>query len=517
MNITMIELPEDSITEFGEVQPPRFESPTREDVDISCAHLGAKLQRLPMTPQGERLARVLEARTNGVRHTFRSVVVQVPRRATKTTSIQNVLLGRCLTIPNYSVVSTAQDGTRASEYMRDLMGLIQDHATAIMELRHEEMLDADPDADTEKYQLKHAYDELGIRTMYWSQQREFIKFKNGSKWRTAKPDPASIRGGKADCIWFDEAGELDPETSPALMGGTLPLMDTRPRAQVIFSGTPGPQRAGGFFTELEAARSAPDRKGIFDYSASEADDISDPAVWLRVHPGAACGLTPLDVLQERWDDPKLGAQKFAMEYLCLWPEDAQGTALDLARYRESIVEPVPFAGQDFDLAFDCHIHGLYGAIWAVWMEGDIAHAQCMAYGPGTDWMVVELIKAQKAHPRVDISYDPIGSNTAVATELGGNARFNPKALRPKMVRDIAGGCQMLVTRMDRGTLKIGSSPSLDRAVEAAGWRFQGDNRLFKRKDASADIASLNAVAIGLAAATSRPTRTAGGWSDGIAT
>ena len=100
---------------------PRYLSPIPEGTDIEAAHVGARLQRLPLTPQGELIAGVMEAKREDGSNCFKQVTVQIPRRSTKTTSIQNVLLGRCATIPGYQVVSTAQDGTRASQFFRDMM------------------------------------------------------------------------------------------------------------------------------------------------------------------------------------------------------------------------------------------------------------------------------------------------------------------------------------------------------------------------------------------------------------
>lgn len=485
---------------------PRYMSTIPPGTDIAAAHVGAALQRLPMTPQGERIAGVLEAVRPGTarRPLYKEVTVEVPRRATKTTSIQNVLLGRCATIPGYQVCSTAQDGTRASQFMRDLMELIEDHANEIVAERTDAIAEAweDDEKEPPEFTLKMALRELGIRTLYYSQQREFIKWTNGSKWRVSKPEASGLRGGKADVFWFDEAGELDPETSGTLMAGALPLLDTRPMGQVIHSGTPGQVRAGGFWNALVAARKEPDRFGIADYCAEEFDDVADEAVWWHTHPGLSCGLTEIETLRERFD--KLGPAKFAMEYLCIWPADLTTSAIDPAAWEAASGEPVPFDGQDFDLTYDCHIQGYFASLVATWMDEDGGlHGQLMDYRPGTEWLAAELVRAQRAHPRVKVYYDAIGANAAVAVTLQRVPAFKAHALEVATMKDAAAGAALLASHLDARTITIGKSTSMDNAAESVTWRWSGESRLFGRKNASVDVSGVVGLSIGLSKTLSR--------------
>ena len=64
------------------VARPTYFSRTSADTDISVAHLGASMLGLPLFPQGERVARLLEAERRGGR-AYPEAVIQMPRRATK--------------------------------------------------------------------------------------------------------------------------------------------------------------------------------------------------------------------------------------------------------------------------------------------------------------------------------------------------------------------------------------------------------------------------------------------------
>lgn len=104
---------------------PLHASPVPEGTDISNLYVGAELLGLSVTPQGCQVAGLLEARGTFGNPLYDEAAVQIPRRGTKTTSIQMVLLGRCATRPGYRVVSTAQDGTRASQFFANMMRTIE--------------------------------------------------------------------------------------------------------------------------------------------------------------------------------------------------------------------------------------------------------------------------------------------------------------------------------------------------------------------------------------------------------
>lgn len=466
---------------------PRYVSDVPADTDISNAIEGAKLVGLPLTPQGIVIAGVLEAHT-GERDAltgaylplYSECTVQVPRRSTKTTVVQMVLLGRCASIPGYRVVSTAQDGTRASQFFMNMVRAMETR------MRREKLTEAD----------------LGIKQIYRSQGREFIEWENGSRWWVVKPEASALRGEAADVMWFDEAGELNAAQAEDLIAGAFPLMDTRPLGQIIVSGTPGPARAGLLWVSLVAARADQAEYGIVDYSAPDMADVTDERVWWATHPGLACGLTTIVKLRKNLS--KLGPAKFAQEYLCIWAADTTSTALDLDKWADTTCKPVPFAGQDFTLTFDCHIQGLSASLVATWIDekGEV-HGQVMDHRPGTEWLVQEVARANKAHPRVPVHYDAIGNNSAVAMSLQRVPGFRAAALRPVTMRDVAAGAALLASHLGMGTLHHAESAALDRAAENVAWRYSGESRLFQRKSATVDISALVAFSIGIGQSVAR--------------
>lgn len=488
------------------IAPPRYLSPIPEGTDIAAAHVGARLQRLPMTPQGELIAGVMEARKPAGGVKYKQVTVQIPRRSTKTTSIQNVLLGRCATIPGYQVVSTAQDGTRASQFFRDMMDLIEEHANEIVEIRNEERADAwdGEGKEPEEFTFKDALFELGIRQLYYSQQREYIRWRNGSKWRVAKPEPSSLRGGAAHVIWFDEGGELDPEESPRLLAGALPMMDTKPDGQIIVSGTPGVARVGMFWHSLEKAQAAKDRLGIVDYSADEFCDPNDEAVWWETHPGLASGLTSIETIRERHDpETGLALPEFMREYLCIWPPDSKVTALDLKKWAITETDPLtePPAGVPWGIGWDVAIGGSAGAVAVAWIDdADEPHVQIMDHRQGSQWIAPYVARAILKYPRTPVGYDNIGDNISVAQALGRMQKVRTTRVKPLGLKDIAAATATISTSVNLMTIHHAPHAGLDNAVKNTTWRDSGGSRLFMRGK-GAEISCLLAADAALAVAS----------------
>lgn len=461
---------------------PRYLSPIPRDTDVSNYLIGVDMLGVGSTPQGVNIAGVMEAKDRLGFPLYDDVTVQVARRSAKTTSIQAVNLGRSSRRPDYRTIQTAQDGTRASGVIKQM----------IKDLKRQDRRD----------EKERPWQDKA------STGREEVEWDNGAHWHVVAPDPGSYRSKAADFLWFDETGELDPVKTDDLEAGALPVMDTREDGQVVKSGTPGKVRLGMAWRTLEAARAKPDTLGIVDYSAMDseavtAEQISDPEMWFRVHPGLASGLTKLATIQKRYDTMDL--HKFIREYLCVWPADTTKSALDMERFQEQTVAPEA-APQDFALAFDCEITGQAGAISGGWVGAQGQHRmQLLDHRRGVNWMVEELARAHFKNPKARIAYDPIGQNAVIALGLQRVARFNPKALMPVSMRELSAGAALVAQGLDARTLEISEDPELTKHAQNATWRDSGDNRLFGRKGGG-DISGMISGSLALHTAVKAPVR-----------
>ena len=461
---------------------PRYLSPIPPKTDVANYLIGVAMLGVGPTPQGVNIAGVMEAKDSLGFPLYDDVTVQVARRSAKTTSVQAVFLGRSSRRDDYRTIQTAQDGTRASGVIKQML---------------KDMKRADRRDDKDRPWMDYA-----------STGREYIEWDNGAHWHVVAPDPGSYRSKAADALWFDETGELDPVKTDDLEAGALPVMDTREDGQVVKSGTPGKVRLGMAWRTLEAARAKPTTLGIVDYSAKDseavtAEQISDPEMWFRVHPGLAAGLTKLATIQKRYDTMDL--HKFIREYLCIWPADISKSALDMQAWAAQLVAPVA-APEDFALAFDCEITGQAGAISGGWVAGDKHRIQLLDHRRGVNWMVEELSRAHFKHPRVRIAYDPIGQNAVIALGLQRVPRFNPAVLLPVSMRDLSAGAALVAQGLDGGALEISEDGTLTKHAQNATWRDSGDNRLFGRKGGG-DISGMVSGSLALQTALkARPAR-----------
>lgn len=456
---------------------PSTASPVPAGTDIEEAHVGARMLGLPLTPQGIRVAELLQARDPMGHPLYDDCTIQIPRRATKTTSIQCTLLGRCENRPGYKVIQTAQDGTRASAVFMDMV--------RTMEMQQ-------PDEAQRNW------------VVFKSTGREYLQWSNGARWWVAPPKASSFRGLAADVLFFDESGELDPSESEDLMAGALPVMDTRIDGQVIKAGTPGLVRAGIFWSSLAAARDRITELGILEYAAQDWEVVTalqaaDPRLWFRVHPGLAAGLTSLKTIRKRF--ATMGLAEFIREYLCVWPPDTTRTALDLDKWASTGCQPIagPPAGCPWALGYDVAIGGVAAAIAVAWFDhAGEPHVQLMAHAPRSAWAVEELARAQVKHPGVDIGYDNIGDNIATAQALGRKPRFNKNRLRSLQLREVAAATALIAQHTDAETMHHAISRAIDNAVAGAIWREAAGSRLFGRqhgKDISALLACTHALAV----------------------
>lgn len=470
---------------------PTYKSRIPRGTNIATALYGAELQGLPLLPQGEEISAVLNAAGPPGALLYDQVVILIPRRAAKTTSIWSEIIGRCATTPGYRVYVTAQDGQRAREILRD----------DIMEnLRNQR------------------FEQRGLGTFMIGNGSESIHFSNKALIRALPPKPSIFRSKAANLIYLDEAGEYDPELGRALVAAALPLMDTRPNSQIVISGTPSLAREGLLWDKLQAGLdNSPKNRhiGVLAYTIrdDESSVIEHPdgsielntKVLRRVHPGIGT-LTTLPKIASRFDD--LALSDFEMEYLCRFPVDVSTSAIPAEVWAAASRGPaLPARPAHVGLALDTDPDNSHAALVAAWRDqAGHAHLEVLAVGTPAD--VVNAARRAGTKHRVPIAYDQIGANYDHAQTLTRlKVRTSPLHLRYM---------QAATARFDRelrgGTLHHHDQDDLDAAAEGACWRTVGEGgRLFARRTSTASVAPLvaSAAAIWQYDLTTRTEGTAG--------
>lgn len=464
---------------------PRLMSSVPPDTDIGAAELGAQMLGLPLTPQGRNEALVLEARDEEGGSLFRTVVIQMPRRSTKSTSIWATMIGRAMKRPGYRGLYTAQTGSIASSQI----------------LLHGAMLEANGYAGYKRSAFGGDIEGDGTMRLLRNGGREKLEFNNGSVIFVVPPSATSVRSMASDDIVIDEGGEFEGDKGTDFLNAVLPLMDTRgERAQLIVAGTPGRVRAGMFWDLLQDLHRAEDVDlGGLDYSALDTDDPEDREVWRRVHPGPSAikadgsPLTSMRTLERRFK--KMPLPMFAREYLCVWPADAATSAVDMdawaAAERSEPVKPEKYAW-----AYDVAPDGSTAAVAAAWRDEDgNAWVEIMEHKQGTDWLP-GFVKAATKKQRLPIVWDAIGANHEPAARMD--------AMKPK-VRNLSLHMKVgvipaeasFVRELGAGRMRHCGQPSLTTALDGAYWRQSEGFRLWGRKPSAGDVTPAVAAALAL--------------------
>ncbi|MDP4333559.1 terminase large subunit [Curtobacterium sp. A7_M15] len=409
-----------------------------------------------------------------------TVVIEEPRRSSKSTSILAVLLGRCLRIPQYKVTFSAQSGTKTAEFMRDWLGDIDAGLGFIEE---------------SAWPFKP---RRQAGSLQWA-------FRNGSVFKFLNtPEAKALRGGAADVVWFDEAQEFDAEKSADLKAGALPLMDTRDDAQLILSGTAGKNRSGWFWDTLETGRKGGAGVAILEYAAhpdTTYEQINDEDVWLSAHPGIGT-LTTLEKMRSRREafaDPE-----WAMEYLGLWPEDYSVSVFDSAKWTASEREVPKALPDNAAFGFDVSRNGSTAAIVAAWREGDDIFFNLVEHRSGSSWVKARIAALSKKH-NAAVGLNDIGAIASVREELE-RGRLIPKArLVPVAYKAIAPSCATLLREYEDGhVLHFGQAGLTESFMQVARQNMGDKAWKWVPGAAGADITPVWAATMALRAFDERP-------------
>jgi hypothetical protein len=444
---------------------PRYLSPLEGDLDLSAAERGANEIHLPLMPQGYQVAALLEAKGADGRPLYRYVAVEIPRRGTKTESIRSVLLGRCLTIPGYKVLATAQDGTRAAKAMKELFDVLEAN-------------------ESTEY------------TTYRSNGGEEIRFANGSRWQRVPPKSGAFRGSAADVLWFDEAGEYDAEHSETLIQGALPVILTRPNAQVIVSGTPAAARSGLLWKYLQAAQAGESKYGAIDYGLNEDDDPEDEDVWWRCHPGLACGL--IDIEGFRQMKATMTELAFMTEMLAYWPLGAADRAISPEAWSETAeVKRLPDTDR-FTIGLRVNADESTASLVAAWRDTDgMGHIAALDHKEGWGWVAKRVYDLLVKYPKARFVHDEVGANFAAVETLLRESKVRSRVVSVKR-KDVQAGQADLVRQLHAGTVAHpAEEPSLDFAAEVLVWQQNKEGRWFAWARSDGDITPIAAAALAL--------------------
>jgi hypothetical protein len=416
-----------------------------------------------MDYQRDEIARITE-RLDDTRYTHRTIVAIWPRRTGKTTSILAVTLGRLLFTTGYRAAYTEKTGHDVSLRFADWIDLVERQP-----------------AWRARFKTRKS---AGTERITHRQRRGFV--------RAFPPSPDKLRGDAMDLVILDEAQHHDDTLGQQLDASIGPTMDTRPRRQLIITGTAGGPDSTYFRRHYDAAVA-----GAPGYLLSEIGtwpdtaDPADPATWWEHHPGLRAGLTTQDALAENLG--RLGPDRFAREYGNRWATVADNGLIDPAEWaagawtRNLDQPPTRFA-----VAYDAAWDRSAGTILAAWPDPDtpdLIHLEVVDHRPGTAWMADRLADLHKRR-RARLSADSASPAKDVTRQL--QARKIPVTELP--TGDYTAACAELATHVTAGTVTHRPDAALDLAATGARRRNIGDRWVFDRRTAL-DVSPITAAAV----------------------
>lgn len=405
-------------------------------------------------------------------------VAMVPRQCGKTTWVFDDLIGSCLTLPDLHTAYTAQTGAMASERFSERLA---DVASSVY-------------AGRVKGRKSAGSERMTITPFGHARRPSYIK--------AFPPRDGALRGFALDRVVIDEAQEVDEEQGTALDQTILPTFTTRPRRQLILVGTAGNDQSKYLARYLALARGGAEGVAIIEYGATEDDDPEDPAVWRRVHPGLAAGLTDEAALRSALQ--VMGTVGFAREYLNVWADS--GNRLIPSKMWNACrrVKAKPRAGTPPVIAFDVAADRSATAIVGCWPDLDgVPVLEVIEYAAGVDWAAARIDQLRRDHRPPLLVGPGDGPGLTVVDEL----RRLGATVRQATPPEYAVACMATFDDIENVALGHRNEQPLNAAVAGAGKRPVGDaGWVWSRRTSTADIAPLTAGSLAHWGNQRRPAR-----------
>lgn len=390
-----------------------------------------------------------------------------PRRASKTTSVQAVMLGRCRLREDYQIGWTMlTTGAKAGErFRKDIVN-----------------------------PLERLYPDKRTRPMLINVGKgtEHIDFRNGSFLNVYTPNGDGFRSGGFDMAFADEGGEADVEMGADINAAVIPTMDTKPGAQFVVAGTGANYRTGNVLWDTVNDPKA----NVLWHGIPETTDPAALATWEPTddnpggrmrelielhHPGVGY-TTPIEAVERSFD--KLPREQFLREYgLQFGLEGATDRVISAALWeRAGVPDALPEPPARFAAFLKVHHDGLYASL-AVAFEYDgpsdlVTEAEVLEgaerpkrravalwhHQTGTRNLEREVLLRLRRR-RVPLVYDNHGHTRVIGDKLAG-ASPAPELI-PTRPADVPLAAVTLLQALEHGDLVHFRQPELTAAAEIA--------------------------------------------------
>lgn len=326
---------------------------------------------------------------------------------------------------------------------------------------------------------------------------EAIELLNGCAIEFHARSKGGARGLTGDKITWDEALYL----TAAQVGAQMPILATRPGAQVRYGSSAGVVESGQLRTVRDRGRRGGDpRLAWFEWCAPRVECM-DPSCSHMFGEVDGCAADRVDLLKlanpaygrrimaETLQDFRraMPPEEFFREFLGWWDEpNSTDAAFGLGKWDACYGEP-PLGVKVGAIGFATTMDLTHGAVVAAGFDGERVHVKPLQHGPGVGWMVQRAKDLQNRH-RVDVVVDGRGPAAALIPHLEG-AGVRVQVVDTRWVLD---ACATILDLVRELKLRHAKYPELETAVAGAVRRLVGDRWAWGRKVSTSDISTLEA-------------------------
>ncbi len=465
---------------------PRWSTPRTPDRPTDASWI-AKTAPLfaggALWPWQQQLLEVARERDTDGRLVYDLVVLVVGRRAGKSRLTHGIPTAEAMRVREpYLAASTAQNMTGATKRLAETWDAFRGAA------------------DPRLIDTSRMLTGVNHASIEWRYRRRV-----GKRWahdpsvarlRVFPPTASAVRGDRYRFVSVDEALTLTAREGDALMEAIRPTLaefDGHGQMWVLSNEGKDP---GGWLAKLkEQGRAAVDAghtSGIcyVEYSISDDEDPSDPAVWRAHHPSLGFNLTE-HALQRELD--AMGEEAFAREYLNRESKHLSRHVLTLEDYqRVATSTPPPQPGPGFALTYDTTWDRSSSTVLAAWHHDTQLHLEIMDRRPGALWVD-------------DYVYDVSNRrSTMVGCDSGSPAHAATRNLQHRGAHvdlmttpDYAAACAELLSMIQAGRVTVTANEAFEHAMRSATRRPVGDRWVWDRRT-DHDIAPLTAATVAVA-------------------
>lgn len=323
-----------------------------------------------------------------------------------------------------------------------------------------------------------------VKRIRTSHGEEGIELTTGARLRFVARSTGSGRGFTGDTVILDEAYNLASEGMSAL----LPTLSARPNPQIWYTSSAGMETSVQLRRVRERGLSGtPGRLAYFEWSAPADVDLDDPAAWAQANPALGIRIDEDFVAAER---AAMDDSGFSRERLGIWFDPSAQQVIDGRRW-SALADPASQVRDPVVFAVDANPERTGAAIAVAGKRADdVGHVEVVKAGPGTGWLIDEIVRLDRKHSPVGWVLDPSSSAGSLLTALAEHG-IEPMLLTAREMAQAAGGFYEAV--VEAGSLRHLDQAVLNAALAGARWRNLADARAWDRRSSDVDISPLVAV------------------------